>query len=162
MAQATHIHHSHLRICVGCQYCSKKSWSGHTWEDHFKSNYPGITRDDHYGPPLDLADVKLEEVDAINIWKISSCTPRLGCLLVSLSLVFHNEFPTLRNVMSPLSLLTNYYQSWSILNSSFLLQCIHCSSKTYGYTFTQEIVYSFSSFYYLQSHVTFVIFIKDK
>ena len=27
---ATHIHRAHMGICVGCQYCSKKSWSGHT------------------------------------------------------------------------------------------------------------------------------------
>ena len=35
--------------------------------EHFKTNHPGITRDDHYGPPLDLADVMLEEVNVINI-----------------------------------------------------------------------------------------------
>ena len=34
---------------------------------HFKTNHLGITRDDHYGPPLGLADVKLEEVNVINI-----------------------------------------------------------------------------------------------
>ena len=64
---ATHIHHAHMGICVGCQYCSKKSWSGHTWGDHFKTNHLGITRDGQYGPPLDLADVKLVEIDVINI-----------------------------------------------------------------------------------------------
>ena len=25
--------------------------------DHFKTNHPGITRDDCYGPPVDLADI---------------------------------------------------------------------------------------------------------
>ena len=50
---ATHICHAHMGICVGCQYCPKKSSSGHTWGDHFKTDHPGITRDDHYGPPLD-------------------------------------------------------------------------------------------------------------
>ena len=64
---ATHIYCAHMGICVECQYCSKKSWSGHTWGDHFKSNHPEITRDDCYGPTLDLADVKMEEVDVINI-----------------------------------------------------------------------------------------------
>ena len=44
---ATHICHAHMVICVVCRYCSKKSWSGHTWGDHFKANHPGITRDDH-------------------------------------------------------------------------------------------------------------------
>ena len=52
---------------MGCQYCSMKSWSGHMCGDHFKTNHPGITRDDCYGPPLDLADVKLEEVNVIDI-----------------------------------------------------------------------------------------------
>ena len=28
----------------------------------FKTNHPGIIRDDHYGPLLDLADVKLERL----------------------------------------------------------------------------------------------------
>ena len=28
---ATHIFHAHMGICVGCQYCPKKAWSGHTW-----------------------------------------------------------------------------------------------------------------------------------
>ena len=35
--------------------------------DHFKTHHPGITRDDHYGHPLDLADVKLEGVNVIDI-----------------------------------------------------------------------------------------------
>ena len=52
-----------MGICVGCQYCPKKSWSGCTWGDHFKTIHLGITRDDLYGPPLDLADVKLEDVN---------------------------------------------------------------------------------------------------
>ena len=64
---ATHIHHAHMGSCVGCQYCPKKSWSGHTREDHFKTIHPGITRDDYYGPSPDLVDVKLEEIDVINI-----------------------------------------------------------------------------------------------
>ena len=53
--------------CVGCQYWPKKSWSGHTWGDYFKTHDPEITRGDHYGPPLDLAGVKLEEVDTSDI-----------------------------------------------------------------------------------------------
>ena len=64
---ATHIQHAHTGICVGCQYCPKKSWSGCTWGDHFKTHHPEITSNDHYGPPLDLADVKLEEIDITNI-----------------------------------------------------------------------------------------------
>ena len=32
----------------------------------FKTNHPEITRDDHYGPLLDLVGV-LEEVDVIDI-----------------------------------------------------------------------------------------------
>ena len=64
---ATHICLAHMGICVECQYCPRKSWSGYTWEDHFTMHHPEITRDDHYGPPLDLAGVKFEEVDITDI-----------------------------------------------------------------------------------------------
>ena len=64
---ATHICCAHMGICMGCQYCLKKSWSGHTWGDHFKTQHTEITTDDHYGPPLDLAGVKLEEIDITDI-----------------------------------------------------------------------------------------------
>ena len=56
-----------MGICVGCQYYPTKSSSGHTWGDHFKTQHPETTRDDHYGPPLDLAGVKLEEADITDI-----------------------------------------------------------------------------------------------
>ena len=35
--------------------------------NHFKTQHQEITRDDHYGPPLDLAGVTLEEIDITNI-----------------------------------------------------------------------------------------------
>ena len=64
---ATHIQCAHMCICVGCKYCSKKSWSGHTWGDHFKTIHSEISGDDHYGPPLDLAGVKLEEASVTDM-----------------------------------------------------------------------------------------------
>ena len=35
--------------------------------DHFKTHHPEVTGDYHYGPPLDLAGLKLEEVDITGI-----------------------------------------------------------------------------------------------
>ena len=35
--------------------------------DYFKTHHLKITRDDCYGPPPDLAGVKLEEIDAYGI-----------------------------------------------------------------------------------------------
>ena len=64
---ATHIWHAHMGICIRCCCCSKRSWSGCTWEDHFKTHHPEITGDDHYKPPLDLTKFKLEEIDATHI-----------------------------------------------------------------------------------------------
>ena len=64
---ATHIGHTHMGICIGYHYCTKRLSSGHTWVDHFKIHHPKITGDDHYGPPPDLAGVKLGEDDASEI-----------------------------------------------------------------------------------------------
>ena len=64
---ATHIWCAHMGISVGCCYCPKRSWSGHTWVDHFNTHHPEITRDNHYGPPLDITKVKLEEIDAADM-----------------------------------------------------------------------------------------------
>ena len=46
---------------------AQRSWSGHTWVDHFKTHHPEITGDDYCGPPSDLAGVKLEEIDTSEI-----------------------------------------------------------------------------------------------
>ena len=55
--------------------------------------------DDHYGPPLDLADVKLEEVDVIDMRNFQLHSQ--ACLsFASLSLILHNELSIPRNVMS--------------------------------------------------------------
>ena len=58
---------THMGMCARCHYCSKRSWSGHTWVDHFKTHQLEITRDDCCGPPLDLTSIKLEEIDVTDI-----------------------------------------------------------------------------------------------
>ena len=123
---------------------------------HFKTKHPGITRDDHYGPSLDLADVKLEEVDVIDISKkFPFVLPSLPVTCFTI-ISFCDEFPVYEFII----FLTNYYESWSIQIPTFLMYPLFL--KTNGYMSTQEIVCSSSVFYHLPSYVTLVLFIKDK
>ena len=64
---ATQIHCAHMGIVWGANTVLRDLDQVIHEKNHSKTNHPGITRDDHYEPPLDLADVNLKEVNVINI-----------------------------------------------------------------------------------------------
>ena len=64
---ATHICGDHMGICVGYQYCPKNLGQVIHGETILRPITQTSIKDNHYGPPLDLAEVKLEEVDVIDI-----------------------------------------------------------------------------------------------
>ena len=93
----THIWHTQMGICVGCHYCTKRLWSGHTLVDHSKTitpRSPEMTATDSLQTLLESNWKKFmlsRSSKGVSVYCFSRSLFHCTVLVVIMTLLFHRK-----------------------------------------------------------------------